>query len=855
MPMAEAPGRKSSTALVVSIVGAAVVAGIVIIALASSKGAPPPEEVAARSDEPRRSIIPMPELPKKAAEPEKRPEEPVDAALLSLDTEAKAMHDREEFGAALDFFERSMKRHGATAWTEGLMKRMSETRSRADRLYTELKAKAVAAKQAAASTEVLEISARVGKWGLKELSSDLEKALVGIVKAAPEPAKEAAPVVPAPPAEPQAYLARWEEAIRLAAARDYATAVGLLEKMLPTLKEKAVIAEVADDIERLRQVSSLHAEGLQLFSRLPKGEKVTLEHLDPAGKPRTSEGIVGRTAAHWVELKREKESVWVDAGDLLGRSLASLYRSRPGAQPEREGPVIALFLLLDGEAEAAKALGAGPAAAKYAARASSRTGPTPEAVARETEARSRLQAMLEEERNLVEPQRRGGTAARCRALVKSFGDTWTVRLHRAVLEHLSAPSREYLFPPEDCRGSGSFRRSSSERVRDCWTGSSNVVGAQVLENYVELEFEALADAAYKCWIYAGACCAESAAFDFQATDLTEVHPRTKEAVSIEPGGKSALSAKVAIPGLPKGHSAHGGRIDAARWAWIAVPLPKYPAAGAKKLRLIAERQGISFSYAIVSAVRTATPTEAMVKELEAPEAARVERALAGAGPVGGLVGWWKLDEGSGQVAKDASGNGRHGQLENGAAWSGGKGVPGVSLDGGDDRVNIPGAVCHGIVDTFTMALWASPAATRNVTTEATTGAPGTKDQRYAVYPSHGQVYGAGHSGAGISIGTNGVSVFEHGPNYLPSLLVHDVEIQGWTHVAVVYAGRQPRLYVNGKPARTGKASEKSVHPSVLLGSEGPYGPYKGLLADYRLYNRALSASEVAALAKRRPGGK
>ena len=47
-----------------------------------------------------------------------------------------------------------------------------------------------------------------------------------------------------------------------------------------------------------------------------------------------------------------------------------------------------------------------------------------------------------------------------------------------------------------------------------------------------------------------------------------------------------------------------------------------------------------------------------------------------------LVGYWNFDEGSGEIAKDRSGNGNDGTLENGTEWTGGKfgdAVPDVHL--------------------------------------------------------------------------------------------------------------------------------------------------------------------------------
>ncbi len=43
---------------------------------------------------------------------------------------------------------------------------------------------------------------------------------------------------------------------------------------------------------------------------------------------------------------------------------------------------------------------------------------------------------------------------------------------------------------------------------------------------------------------------------------------------------------------------------------------------------------------------------------------------------------------------------------------------------------------------------------------------------------------------GISVGTNGILVFEHADFYLPCLLSHPRAISDWTHIAVVYTNNK-----------------------------------------------------------------
>jgi hypothetical protein len=164
-------------------------------------------------------------------------------------------------------------------------------------------------------------------------------------------------------------------------------------------------------------------------------------------------------------------------------------------------------------------------------------------------------------------------------------------------------------------------------------------------------------------------------------------------------------------------------------------------------------------------------------------------------------------------------------------------------------VSNSGILFSNITDNFTMTLWAKPLLGERVAAkEAIAGADGMKGQRYAIWPTFGGVYGEGHAGAGISIGGNGISVYEHTGAYMPAVLVHDASLTGWNHVAVVYENKQPKLYLNGVLARTGLTSTKVVHPSFTLGGGG-YGYFHGRLGDVRIYSRVLTLAEIEKLAK------
>lgn len=84
----------------------------------------------------------------------------------------------------------------------------------------------------------------------------------------------------------------------------------------------------------------------------------------------------------------------------------------------------------------------------------------------------------------------------------------------------------------------------------------------------------------------------------------------------------------------------------------------------------------------------------------------------------------------------------------------------------------------------------------------------------------------------------------------------DVRPEVWTHVAAVYDGRVMRLFKDGKEVGSmAKKGEIAVDASagVWIGDNPPKAgsrPFQGLMDDVRIYRRALTPAEIAALAAR-----
>ncbi len=205
-----------------------------------------------------------------------------------------------------------------------------------------------------------------------------------------------------------------------------------------------------------------------------------------------------------------------------------------------------------------------------------------------------------------------------------------------------------------------------------------------------------------------------------------------------------------------------------------------------------------------------------------------------------------FEETDGTIAYDLSGNANNGTLHGGATRLDGRFGKGLFFDGVDDALQWDYA--GGVpTNNFTMMAWFMTAVERFTEVENTTTTSGTGiDNHYLFWPDNKDT----DAGAGISVGTNGISVYEHGNGYMPPLAVYDAAIgTGWNHVAVTYTDRQPRIYLNGVLVREGLLSPKStVYAPKFAGvSTGFYGTFSGNIDELRVYNRPLSEAAIAAI--------
>jgi alpha-tubulin suppressor-like RCC1 family protein len=202
-----------------------------------------------------------------------------------------------------------------------------------------------------------------------------------------------------------------------------------------------------------------------------------------------------------------------------------------------------------------------------------------------------------------------------------------------------------------------------------------------------------------------------------------------------------------------------------------------------------------------------------------------------------ISGLWALDSVKDGLAVDSSGNGNNGIIS-GATLTTGIISNALQFDGIDDKVTFS---YNKPENNFTLEAWVKPTETHQRDVQSNTGTAGTAGQKY--------IFGANQEGAnggiGVSVGTNGISVYEHGDGYLPALAVYNGDIgTDWVHVVVVVENQTPKIYVNGVLKHTGLKSTrpKSLAPTTL--GYGSYGAFKGRIDEAALYNKVLTAAEI-----------
>ena len=218
-----------------------------------------------------------------------------------------------------------------------------------------------------------------------------------------------------------------------------------------------------------------------------------------------------------------------------------------------------------------------------------------------------------------------------------------------------------------------------------------------------------------------------------------------------------------------------------------------------------------------------------------------------------LIGWWPLNEGSGTSTSDESAsaacarNDQTGTLLGGATWTTGHQGAGVALNGSTGVVAVQPAdgspLWNYPTAPMTMMAWIRPDAAAIASTAAT-----------AVARTH-EDYAFQNFWLGLVSGNPRCTIHnEYGDG--PTALAK-VPANAWTHVACTYGLDGAILvYVNGNLAATGNTNQVlgPIPTRILLGASelensSVLAYFSGVIDDARIWNRALTAAQVRAIAQ------
>jgi hypothetical protein len=210
----------------------------------------------------------------------------------------------------------------------------------------------------------------------------------------------------------------------------------------------------------------------------------------------------------------------------------------------------------------------------------------------------------------------------------------------------------------------------------------------------------------------------------------------------------------------------------------------------------------------------------------------------GGGTTSDLLANYLFNETSGTSASDASGNGKTAILSGTTTWATGKNGNGLGLGGTNGYASLPSGIVSGLTN-FTISSWVKVNALSDWTRIFDFGT-GTNAYMFLTnnVPGAGLRFAITASGNGSEQRINAAA--------LPTGV--------WKHVAVTWSGNTAILYVDG--AEVARNSAMTLNPSSLgtttlnyIGKSQWSDPYlNGTIDDFRIYNRALSATEVASLA-------
>ena len=192
-----------------------------------------------------------------------------------------------------------------------------------------------------------------------------------------------------------------------------------------------------------------------------------------------------------------------------------------------------------------------------------------------------------------------------------------------------------------------------------------------------------------------------------------------------------------------------------------------------------------------------------------------------AGPENGLVAYWPMDEGQGDLAHDTGGSGHDAKIS-GAKWVTLREGSALEFDGIDDVLECGDSEDLNLTEKVSVEAWVYHR-----------GLP--RSNTSIIQKGRGYSLGTGYGGEFLFAGRC----------QTPDLLLSDF----WHHMVGIFDGETIAFYLDGNLIDHAEPTEKGALPDskddpLVMASPDADTIFKGMLDDVRIYNRPLSREEV-----------
>jgi hypothetical protein len=204
-------------------------------------------------------------------------------------------------------------------------------------------------------------------------------------------------------------------------------------------------------------------------------------------------------------------------------------------------------------------------------------------------------------------------------------------------------------------------------------------------------------------------------------------------------------------------------------------------------------------------------------------------------PSQGPVAEYSFDEAEGATAADLTGAGRAAIIEGATRTPHGRYGGALQFDGENDSVSIPASPGLDVEEEFTLEAWVRSEGANNWAPVISKEKGSGKVQPWYLY--------AGSWKSNLPFG----GLEGEAPGEVDTYAGDQIPEDTWTHLAFTFDGAKTRLYVNGELVGEEAGSAPCVvNGRIEIGADQNENFFKGRIDEVRIYNRSLSAGEVAA---------